>query len=96
MAGVADITDTDNMILMIANCYHFTICDIGRSARSCLGIGSVKSAQSAIDTLTREKGKYVLFDNVRRIMWLLSRMGEWSDSSANLESKIALSLFHHF
>ena len=55
MAGVADVTDTDNMILMIANCYHFTICDIGITTRSCLDIVSVKLVQRAIDILPGER-----------------------------------------
>ena len=51
---LTDITDIDNMILITSNRYHFIICDIGITARSCLGIVSIKSEQRAIDTLLRK------------------------------------------
>ena len=52
---LTDIADIDNMILITLDCYHFIICDIGITARSCLGIVSIKSVQRAIDTLLRKR-----------------------------------------
>ena len=54
-----DIADADNMIVNFAKCYHLAIGNIGTTARSCLGIVSVKSAQRAIDTLLRKTNNQV-------------------------------------